>query len=168
MKKSRIFLLNGIVFMLFLFGCGKDVGSSPIAPDFSTNDIDGQNITLSQFRGQVVLLDFWATWCPPCRQAIPELVELQQKYRDQGLVVLGFSMDDPQQADDEYLKAFKEKFSINYPILRGTYEVARNYFGDANIALPTLFVINKEGEVVDKHVGFYPGAVENSLKKLLE
>ncbi|UCF56343.1 MAG: TlpA family protein disulfide reductase, partial [Deltaproteobacteria bacterium] len=83
------------------------------------------------------------------------------------VVILGISMDDPQTFSDKYLLEFKEKFKINYTILRADKKVAMDYFGTGNMAIPTLFVINKEGKIVDKHMGYLPGAVEESLKKLL-
>ena len=76
-------------------------------------------------------------------------------------------MDDPQQFNNQYLKAFKETFRINYTILRADGQVALDYFGASNMAIPTLFVVNREGKIVDKFVGFMPGQVEKSLKKLL-
>ena len=124
-------------------------------------------VSLKQYAGDIVLLDFWATWCPPCRQSIPELVSLQKKYSDQGVIILGISLDNPQQITDDYLSAFKRKFEINYPILRADQAVYQDYFGTENVAIPTMFVINRDGKIVDKHVGFVPGAVEESIKKLL-
>jgi peroxiredoxin len=163
----RNWTLTCLILFLLFYGCDKEVDAWQTAPDFSLKDLSGNEVSLTQYRGHIVLLDFWATWCPPCRLSIPELVDLQKKYGDQGVVILGISMDDPQMFSDKYLLAFKEKFKINYTILRANNKVAMDYFGTGNMAIPTLFVINKEGKIVDKHMGYLPGAVEESLKKLL-
>lgn len=166
--QSRMWFFVSLVFFLFLHGCEKDVDALQTAPDFTLRDLDGDSVSLTKYRGNIVLVDFWATWCAPCRLSIPELVEIQKKYRDQGVVVLGISMDDPQMFPDTYILAFKETFKMNYPILRADQKVAMDYFGTANMAIPTLFVVNREGKLTDKIVGYLPGAVENSLKRVLE
>jgi cytochrome c biogenesis protein CcmG/thiol:disulfide interchange protein DsbE len=150
------------------FGCEKDVGAGPVAPDFSLPDLSGKLCTLSAYKGNVVVLDFWATWCPPCRMSLPEMVELQKKFKDKGLVILGVSLDDPRQANDKYLLAFKEKFGINYTILRYDGKVIRDYFGFKSPVIPTIFVIDREGKIRNKHEGYRPGAVEKSLQGVFE
>lgn len=166
-SQSRIWVFASLILFLFLYGCDKEVEALQTAPDFTLRSLNGDSVSLKKYREKIVLLDFWATWCAPCRLSIPELVELQEKYRDQGVVVLGISMDDPQMFPDKYIFAFKEKFKMNYTILRADQKVAMDYFGTANMAIPTLFVINREGEIADKIVGYAPGAVERSLKKVL-
>ena len=150
------------------FGCKKDVGAGPVAPDFSLSDLSGKVHTLSKYKGNVVILDFWATWCPPCRMSIPELVKLQEKFKDKGLVILGVSMDDPWQTTNKYLQAFKEKFKINYATLRYDQKVIRDYFGYKSPVIPTMFIIDREGRIRDKHEGYRPGAIEKSLRGVLE
>ena len=162
-----IYLLFFLLFFGFL-GCDKKADTNREAPDFTLADLSGSSISLHEFRGSPVLLDFWATWCPPCRRSIPELVELQRKYRDRGLVILGISLDDPSQVNDQSLSAFKEQAKINYPIMRATQKVVQDYFGDSPISIPTLFMVNRKGRIVDVFVGFRPGAVEDSLKKIIE
>jgi cytochrome c biogenesis protein CcmG, thiol:disulfide interchange protein DsbE len=162
----------GIIFIstlaISVFGCKSEIAAGPTAPDFSLNDLAGKTVTLKQYRGSIVVLDFWATWCPPCRAAIPELVEVQEKYKDKKLVVLGISMDDPHKATNEYLRAFSEKLKINYPVLRFDLKVVESYFGNDMPALPTLYIIDRNGQVRDKQVGFdadfLKGAVERILK----
>ena len=166
--RFKIITLIFIIIFLLFHGCSKEVGARSTAPDFTLPDLAGNKISLKQFRGNIILLDFWATWCPPCRISIPELVNIQERYRDRGVVILGISVDDPRMYNDNYLFAFKTHFKINYKILRVNSKVARDYFGEVKIALPTLFVINREGKIVDKHVGFVPGTVEKSLQKILE
>lgn len=151
----------------FFFACGSEGDASAKAPDFTLEDLSGNAVSLEDYRGKVVLVDFWATWCPPCRQSIPELVRLQESYAGQGLVILGISLDDPGRANNAFLQAFKKKYRMNYPVLRGNERVARDYFGDGQMGIPTMFVVNREGRIVDRHVGFKPGAVERSLKSVL-
>jgi peroxiredoxin len=164
-RKALILTLSAIC--LLGIGCNQDGDTLPKAPDFTLEDLSGNSVSLKQFRGQIVFLDFWATWCAPCRFSIPELVDLQKRYGDQGLVVLGISLDDPQMFNNAYLSEFKKQFKMNYRVLRATMKVAQDYFGTEPMAIPTLFVIDREGRIVAKHVGFEPGAAERSLKKLL-
>ncbi len=138
-----------------------------VAPSFTLKDLGGRDVSLHEFGGKVVLLDFWATWCPPCRKSIPELVSLQDRYEDQGLVVIGVSLDDPAKTSDRLLQGFVEKNRMNYPILRGGERVVRDYFGDERLGIPTMFIINRDGEIVDRHVGFVPGALEEALRGIL-
>ena len=166
-SRSSIRVLVLIIMVFIFHGCSKESDSGYTAPDFTLADLSDKRVSLKDYKGKIVLLDFWATWCPPCRQSIPELVDLQKRYRDQGVVILGISMDDPRQFNNQYLMAFKEKFRINYSILRANGQVALDYFGASNMAIPTLFVVNREGKIVDKFVGFMPGQVEKSIKKLL-
>jgi len=165
--KTKMFALVCLIFFLAFYGCNREVGAGETAPDFSLKDLSGNMVSLKQYRGHIVLIDFWATWCFPCRKAIPELISLQNKYRDQKLVVLGISMDDPSQVDEKNMLEFKESIKINYPILRATHKVIQDYFGNDQIAIPTMFVISREGEIAHKHVGFEQGAVERSIKGIL-
>jgi peroxiredoxin len=163
---SHIFI--SMILCLLFQGCGQaKEHDKQSAPDFTLQDLSGTEVSLRQHKGQIVFLDFWATWCTPCRRSIPELVDLQEKYRDQGLVVLGISADDPRRTSVNTLLAFKKQFRINYSILRADRHVTTAYFGPGQVPLPTLFVIDREGRVVDSIVGYAPGAAERSLKKLL-
>jgi peroxiredoxin len=147
-------------------GCAKKEDPGEAAPDFSLEDLSGNTVTLAGSKGRVVLLDFWATWCPPCLMSIPELVGLQQKYREKGLVILGISLDDPEQLTNGDLLDFKKRLEINYTILRADWKVMEDYFGSGDASIPTLFVIDREGRIVEKYVGFRPGLVEESLEDL--
>jgi peroxiredoxin len=132
-------------------GRSKPRGPSSVvhsaAPDFSLQDLDGKPLDLASYRGKVVLLDFWATWCTPCRGEIPHFVELQDKYRDQGLQVIGISMDD----GPKPVRAFYQEFKMNYPVAVGNEKVAEAYGGV--LGLPVTFLIGRDGRVVAKHVG---------------
>jgi len=156
-----------VAFLFFNPGCHKDVKADPVAPDFSLLDLSGQMQTLSKHKGHVVILDFWATWCPPCRMSIPELVKIQEKYRDKGLTVIGVSIDDPHQASNAYIRAFREKFKINYTIVRYSNKVMFDYFGYASPSIPTMFVIDRDGKIRAKVVGFRPGALNKLLADVL-
>jgi cytochrome c biogenesis protein CcmG, thiol:disulfide interchange protein DsbE len=164
-QKGPLFIL--LIFFLAYSGCNSRAEIGPLAPDFSLEDLTGEVVTLKQYREQIVLLDFWATWCPPCRQSIPELVNVQRKYGDQGVVILGVSVDDLKEFNNESMLAFKKKFKMNYRILRARPEVIMAYFQGGQMAIPTMFVINREGRVTAKHVGYVPGSIEKSVKKLL-
>jgi len=167
-QKLTLFTGTILIIFLFNFGCRNDVRAGSMAPEFSLSDLSGQMISLEEHHGSVVILDFWATWCPPCRMSIPELVKLQKKYGEKGLVILGVSMDNPRQVTDEKLQAFKEKNNINYIILRVTEKVIKDYFKNTSVSIPTIFVIDREGKIRDKLVGFKPNAVEKSLNEVIE
>ncbi len=133
----------------------------PKAPDFTLVSIHGDTVRLSDFRGRVVILDFWATWCPPCRAEIPSFVELYKTYRDSGLVVLGVALDKP-----EKVRQFYEDFHMNYPVVIGNRSLAARYGGIAGI--PTTFVLDKEGRIFRKYVGYRPKEVFlNDIHRLL-
>ncbi len=133
------------------------------APPFLARDIDGNVVSTAEWKDKVVLLNFWATWCPPCREEIPELVDLQGRYKDR-LQVIGISMDDPE--DVRAVKKFAVQEGVNYPIVMASREIILEYGGVP--ALPTSFVVNTESKVVQKHVGLYPTFVyETEVRSLL-
>ncbi len=169
LKKSPfLFLLLLACSLLLYSGCQKEAAAGPMAPEFSLQDLYGKTVSLSSYRGRVVLLDFWATWCPPCRMSIPELVALQEKYRDKGLAVLAVSMDDPQRISNKDLQQFKKMAKINYPVLRYNQKILEDYFARERMAVPTMFIIDGTGKIVEKIPGFLPGALEKSLEPLLK
>jgi cytochrome c biogenesis protein CcmG, thiol:disulfide interchange protein DsbE len=117
-------------------------------PPFTVTDLDGRSVSLADLKGKVVLVNFWATWCPPCRAEIPDLIKLQDKYRDK-LVVLGVSEDED--ASPQEVKAFAAAQKMNYPVVMATPELAKIFKGVS--ALPTTFVIDPEGKIRQRHVG---------------
>ncbi len=123
----------------------------PMAPDFQLQDHEGNIIRLSDYRGKVVILDFWATWCGPCRMEIPGFVKLREKYHNKGLEIIGISLDQP---GWQVVKPFMEKFKINYPVVLGNRQTAMMYGGINSI--PTTFIINKEGKAVQRIIGYRP------------
>jgi len=109
-----------------------------------------------------VLLDFWATWCVPCREEIPHFVELQEKYRGQGLQIIGVSMDD----SVDPVRPFAEQFRINYPIVMGNAKIGEEYGGV--LGLPIAFLLDRDGRIVKKHIGATPaGVFEKEITSLL-
>jgi peroxiredoxin len=117
------------------------------APDFSLHDLTGQRLDLSSYRGKVVLLDFWATWCDPCRDEIPHFVDLQNKYGSQGLQIIGVSMDD----GPEPVRDFYQRFKMNYPVVMGNAKTGELYGGI--LGLPIAFLIGRDGRISAKHIG---------------
>ncbi len=166
--KSKIWILISFFLLIVIVGCQKEVEAGPTAPDFSLKDLSGQTVTLEQYRGKVVLLDFWATWCPPCRMTIPMLIKLQDKYRDDGLVILGISIDDPQQITDKDLLYFKKMSKINYPILRYNQKVMKDYFEGERVSVPTMFVVDRNGKIRDMIVGYAPDPLKKSLAAVMK
>jgi cytochrome c biogenesis protein CcmG/thiol:disulfide interchange protein DsbE len=132
--------------------------------NFTLKDMNGANVRLSDYKGKVVLLNFWATWCGPCKLEIPEFVEAYDQYRDRGFVILGvLSQDDPSSED---LKAFANNFSMNYPILR-EHEGLDSAFGPM-WAIPTSFLIDRHGGICFKHMGpVSKEMLEREIKGLL-
>src|ERR1700736_6823969 len=117
------------------------------APEFRLDDLDGKPLTLADAHGKVVLLNFWATWCGPCRAEIPDLIALQTKYKD-NLQIIGLVIDSD---DDAEVRDIVRTQSINYPVAISSDQVRAQYGGIG--ALPTLFVLDTQGRVVQKHVG---------------
>ena len=166
--KSKSWILVFFCLFMVIVGCQKEVEAGPTAPDFSLKDLSGQTVTLEQYRGKVVLLDFWATWCPPCRMTIPLLIELQEKYRDDGLVILGISIDDPQQITDKDLRYFIKMSKINYPVLRFNQNVMKDYFEGERVSVPTMFVVDRNGKIRDMIVGYAPDPLKKSLAAVMQ
>jgi len=132
------------------------------APGFQLTSLDGKPLTLADSHGKVVLLNFWATWCGPCRAEIPDLVALQNKYKDR-LQILGLVVDDD---DQDAVKNFVAEFGINYPVALASDEIRLRYGGIA--ALPTSFMLDAEGRVVQKHEGLRdPLLYETEIRSLL-
>ena len=132
------------------------------APAFLTHDLDGRVVSPAAWKGKVTLLTFWATWCPPCRAEIPELIALQKQYPDK-LQVIGVSVDE---APAEDVKKFVKRAGINYTVVMVTPDIIRGYGGVP--ALPTSFVLDTEARVVQKHVGLYPADVfDGEIRALL-
>ncbi len=123
------------------------------APAWQLKDLDGKVVSSDQFKGKVVVIDFWATWCPPCRQEIPGYIALIKKYGPEGLVIIGVSLD---QEGPAVVKAFGQKFGVNYPLVMAD-DAVQAAFGGME-AIPTTFLIDRTGQVRDRKVGAEPAA----------
>lgn len=133
-----------------------DSGALPVVgptPAWSLTDLDGKPIGMETLKGKVVVVDFWATWCGPCVQEIPSYVELQKKYADRGLVVVGLSLD---QKGEAAVRPFAKRMKINYPLALATPEVI-TAFGEID-AIPTTFLIDREGKIRHRKTGAMPAA----------
>ncbi|MBI4652541.1 redoxin domain-containing protein [Candidatus Desantisbacteria bacterium] len=124
------------------------VKSANQAPDFTLKNIYNENVSLSSFDGKVIILNFWATWCPPCQAEIPDFIELYSMYKNSGVVIIGVAMDGD---GGDVVKSFAEQKKINYPILLGNDNIGELYGGIRGI--PTTFIINKQREIVETFVG---------------
>jgi peroxiredoxin len=153
MRKSAIFII--ILLVAFVHGC--DLGPAGKIDknnaDFVLNDLDGNPMRLSDHRGKVVMLEFFASWCPPCRQAVPELSELYEKYRERGFELIAVSIDES--VSDA--RDFVEEYGIKFTVVFDDRDV-NAAFGVYNI--PTTFILDRNGKVVNKHLGFAPGMGE--------
>ncbi len=156
------------------FGAKVDAAQSPVCDknpkaanlNFVLKDSTGKDFNLASQKGKVILLDFWATWCPPCKVEIPWFVEFQEKYGPKGLVVIGVSVDDPAST----LKPFGDKYKVNYPLLvgdgRNDIKGPRGY--NAAWGLPKTFVIGRDGNICKTHVGLsVKEHFEQQIKSLL-
>jgi len=169
-RLSRTFACLFATLLLFPFA-GSVFAQLPVirfvrdpdpAPDFKLKEFAGKQLTLEASRGKVVLLNFWATWCGPCRAEIPELIALQNRYKDR-LQIIGLVVDDD---DEQAIRSVIASEGINYPVALADSETRFAYGGIA--ALPTVFVINTEGRVVQKHVGLFdPALYETEVRALI-
>jgi peroxiredoxin len=159
LKSAKILALAAIAAGTILYSCSRcrpaeitqtasAAGGLKIAPDFQLKDANGANVKLSDYRGKVVLLNFWATWCGPCKMEIPWFVQFQQQYRSKGFEVLGVAMD-----DDGWtaVKPYIAEKKMNYRVVLGSDQVA-NLFGGID-SLPTTFVIDQQGKIEATHIG---------------
>jgi peroxiredoxin len=169
----RVLLGTAIVVSLSMMGCSKS--ETPVkaavkpekdrklAPDFTLKDSNGANVKLSDYRGKVVLLNFWATWCGPCKIEIPWFVDLEQRYKDQGFSVVGVSMDED---GWDVVKPYIENRKVNYRILLGNDMVGNLYGGIES--LPTTFMIDQDGRIASIHIGLVSKKeYENEIHHLL-
>jgi cytochrome c biogenesis protein CcmG/thiol:disulfide interchange protein DsbE len=162
MKNIKMAIFIMVIF--FAVGCAKssalEIGEK--APDFSLPDPDGKQVSLSDFSGKVVILDFFASWCPPCRQEIPDFIQLEKAYSDKGFAMIGVSLVDAQQTKD-----FANKFGINYTVLVDDGKVS-NAYGPIR-SIPTTFVLDRSGNITKLYIGFRPKNVfEADIKALLK
>lgn len=161
MNRFRLGLVP-VLAMALLASCapiGKPQVGKP-APDFAVKDVNGKEHKLADYRGKVVLVVFWATWCPPCMQEVPSLKRLQTKYGARGLNILAFSVDS---RPEKVLPDFISKNSINYQVLVSSEQAEKAYGGIEGI--PTAFLIDREGKLVASYVGY---TVESKFSRDIE
>lgn len=154
-------ILTTLALFLVTMTVSAQVGEQ--APAFSLKDNDGNTITLESLKGKVVVLNFWATWCPPCRAEIPDFKKVYAEYKDKDVEIIGVSLD---HKGWDVITPFLKKWEINYSVVLGGAKIARDY---GNIrSIPTTFIIDRDGKVVDEHVGAMSEAVlVKSFEKLL-
>lgn len=158
MKTKHLFLLPIII--LFAFCAQAEKGSTGVvasevdkissqAPEFTIKDLEGNLISSADFKDKVVIINFWATWCPPCKAEIPGFVESYAEYKDQGLEIVGLSLD---QLSPEKVLEFAENFKINYPVAMSTEEIYNAY--QPGQYIPSSIIIDKSGQIRHRHVGY--------------
>jgi peroxiredoxin len=142
----------------------KSEGQRKPAPNFSLKDADGNAVNLADYRGKVVLVNFWATWCGPCEAEIPWFIEFEKKYKDRGFAVLGVSMDDD---GWKSVRPYVASHKINNRVMIGS-EVVSQQFGEID-SLPTSFVLDRQGRIASNHVGLVDKVdYQNEIVKLLQ
>jgi peroxiredoxin len=167
-EKEPLMLKNlailSIVLLTLTAGCvDKDAQQGDLtAPDFTLQDMNGKTVRLSDQKGKVVLIEFWATWCPPCRTAVPVLELLYKAYRDKGLVVLAVSMDE---GGWDQVASFIAEHHLTFTVLKGTDRVAEKY---RVRAIPMMLILNREGKIAKRYLGMGTDEeVERDIKALL-
>jgi thiol-disulfide isomerase/thioredoxin len=166
-KNIGVALALGAIGLIIPLLCHSAPGAAGQAavmpPEWSLKDMDGKTVHSTDFKGKVVILDFWATWCGPCQAEIPSFIALQKQYAKQGLVVVGLSVD---QEGADVVKPFAQKLGMNYPVVL-TDEKTQEAFGGIE-AVPTTFIVDREGHIVKEHTGFADkDEFENEIKPLL-
>ena len=145
MRKPTLSIIL-IVFVLIACAVAFAAKEKP-APDFALTDIDGKEISLANLKGKVIFLNFWATWCGPCRHEIPDFIKFYNEYKDKGMEIIGISVD----RSAKKVKDFMGKHKINYPVAMATNEIMGDYKPGRYI--PTTIIINTKGHIVEKKVG---------------
>ncbi len=147
--KALTILSLGIFAVVFTFNFLIARVNDQAAPEFTLTALDGTEVTLTDFAGKVLFLNFWATWCPPCRQEIPGFLEMYDKYKDEGMEILGVSLD---RQGMDVVKAFAKKMKITYSLAMANNEIMQAY--QPGQYIPATIIIDREGNIHEKHVGY--------------
>ena len=140
---------------LVLPGSPVPGGASKVVPqDFDIPTIDGRTIKLSEYRGRVVVVDFWATWCPPCREEVPQLVRLAEQNRARGIEVIGLHIDDRGRSPQSAIKRFISQYDINYTVGMASNEMFTAYLGTVEDTIPQTLVFDRKGNAIAHFVGY--------------
>lgn len=162
-SRFSIFTLGLVLIVGLGFFFFSSEARSEIAPAWSLDDLQGKPVKLSDFKGKIVVLNFWATWCPPCVAEIPDFIEIEKEYRGKGVAVVGVSIDSLQPSE---VAVFVKKAGINYPIVMSTDEVTTKYGADDGV--PITLIIRPDGTIADKHLGIVTkDYLEGHIQKLL-
>jgi thiol-disulfide isomerase/thioredoxin len=170
---KKLIVLFFIFNILIFLGCGKSSekknpkseGSRPAGPnfDFALPDLSGKIFSLKDFKGKVFIINFWATWCPACEEEIPKLNELQERYKNKGVVVIGITLD---KDSLNLVESFVQRKGIRYPVLKGNEQVLQGLEGFSG--MPTTLIVDQKGNIKKKYDGsFDKEDLEKNLKELL-
>jgi len=151
--KRFILVLLPLVIALFVCAEAEKTSifgnNSSQAPDFTVKDLKGREISLSNYSGKVVFLNFWATWCGPCKAEIPDFIEAYKQYKDKGMEIIGISVD---RISPKSVLKFAEKYKINYPVVMNTDKIQKDY--EPGPYVPTTIIIDQEGKIRHRHIGY--------------
>ena len=159
---KRVALFAALLAVAVLAGCSRPASPASDVPQFSFSSLEGKTVAMKDLSNKVVIVDFWATWCGPCREEIPHLNELYSELKGKGLEIVGISMDTD---GTDGVKDFAHEFRIQYPIVMGDERVAESFGGI--IGLPTTFIIDRQGRVAKKYIGLPPAADMSRIVKEL-
>lgn len=149
---------SGILLLVMVAGSAV-AEEATIAPDFTLKDINGKQVALSEHRGKVIFMDFWASWCPPCRNSIPEVEKLYARFKDDRVLILGVNVE----GDPSAAKKFAASKGIRYTVLLGDQQTSRAYKVSG---IPAFFIIDAEGKIVQRYTGFQSGMYDEWVQQI--
>jgi peroxiredoxin len=147
------------MFFALALGCTKKADVERGGKDFTLKDLDGKTVRLADYQGKVVLLEFWATWCGPCKESMPELERLYATYRDRGFEIIAISLDESESA----VREFVEEYRLSFTVVIDDVDVNSAY---GVFSIPTTFILDKSGQIVKKHLGFAPGLFDSFSEEI--
>jgi peroxiredoxin len=161
MRRTFIYVLIVLIVGLVIhaFQPPKPLGEGDVAPNITLNLLTGETKSLTDYRGKVVVLDFWATWCAPCRFTMPKMIQLHHRYRDRNVVVIGVAVDATSRAE---IEQFVQEMGVDYPIAVDSDSAAKGAYQVRS--LPTLFILDKEGNILQRMEGYDPQSTIQTLE----